>query len=99
MMTRTKALLLPACALTLVCGLAQAEGLVDRKQDRQTDQAMDPIERIHQTYGPTAAGPGQPGQDQMMERSNERVYGQHKLPEEADTAYKRKRFIFNSNQF
>lgn len=96
-----KKLLLPTCLLALTSGLVHADGLADRMSERSTIQQMDPIERAHQTWGPTAAGPatddmkGMKMDEAMEPRTAQRI----DYPEGVDTAHERFRYLFESGEF
>lgn len=97
MITRFKLTLLPACLLTLTPALAFAGGLAERIQDGQTTQKMDPISSINQEMGPTAAGPGQESATMVTEQPQTTT--QSRYPADVETAYQKKRYIFDSNEF
>lgn len=98
MSIRRSSALVSACILTLAAGGAFADSLADRMQDTgNTQQANDPIEEIHQTYGPTAAGPGQ---QQTPWDSEQDMYSErYDFPDDVNTAHERFRYIFESGEF
>lgn len=98
MFTHRSLALVPACCLALSAGAVFADSRADRMDDSaRTQQASDPVEEIHQTYGPTAAGPGQQQAD--WEGGDNVSPERHDFPDGIDTAHERFRYIFESNEF
>ncbi|WP_375176426.1 hypothetical protein [Marinobacter mobilis] len=100
MLTSNRSVLLSVCLLSFSLG-AVAEGLADRYNESGTQQAMDTIERIHSTYGATAAGPGGTKDAVMVDMDMKQAAPESNIdfPPGVETAHERKRYIFDSAEF
>lgn len=93
-------LFVSAVALALASATAMAEGQADRRNEVGITQQADPIEQIHQTYGPTAAGPATTQDKEMMgERTALEESWGIDFPDHVKTAHERKRFLFETGEF
>lgn len=92
--------ILAACLIAIPIGAA-ADGLADRYNESGTQQAMDTIETIHETYGATAAGPTPTKEVTFVssEMEPDDLKSNIDFPAGVDTAHERKRYIFDSNEF
>ncbi|WP_165857231.1 hypothetical protein [Marinobacter sp. JSM 1782161] len=93
--------LLGSGLLMFTAGLALAEDKADPGNETRTEPhaytAPAEIEVIHDTMGDTAAGPAS-RETRLEPDVTVVVTSQHDFPEDVDTAYARKRYLFDSNQ-
>ncbi|MCG8517842.1 MAG: hypothetical protein MI794_07605 [Pseudomonadales bacterium] len=109
--TLSRTLLLSASLFLLPFAQTHADSRADRLHDNDGRSMANPVEQIHRTYGPTAAGPAKAGDRMMKDAMKEdsmasdtmnqgmgmHHQGRHHFPMGVDTAYERKRFLFDNN--
>lgn len=101
MFISARSLLLPVILLSVPSTAVLAEGMADRYNESNVQQAMNAIDDIHEMYGPTAAGPA--GSKAAMTRGTDaetaHSLGTIDFPPGVVTAHERKRYIFDSEKF